>query len=133
MTQVSRPVLVFDGDCGFCPGWVARFKRWERGDQVDLMPLQHENASAITGRNREQLGRAMCLALPDGRRFDGADAARELMSFVRGGWLGRAALALPGSMPVARRVYAWVAGRRHQLGCSGEHCSVTVADRGPPG
>ena len=131
MTGTSRPVLVFDGDCGFCQRWVARFKRWERGHQVDVMPLQNERAETITGRTRAQLGQAMCLALPDGTRLDGADAARELMRFVRGGWLGRVAFQLPGSMPLARWVYAVVAKRRHQLGCSGEHCSIAVADRAP--
>jgi predicted DCC family thiol-disulfide oxidoreductase YuxK len=57
----------------------------------------------------------MHLVFPDGRVFAGADAAPELLRLLPGkrwlAWWFR----LPGAMPVARHVYAWIAARRRCL------------------
>ena len=35
--QPARPLLVFDGDCGFCRWWIARWRQ-TTGDQVEYRP-----------------------------------------------------------------------------------------------
>ena len=35
----DRPLGIFDGDCGFCRAWIARW-RAETGDRVDYAPSQ---------------------------------------------------------------------------------------------
>jgi predicted DCC family thiol-disulfide oxidoreductase YuxK len=124
---VDHPVLIYDGDCQFCRRWVDRVKRYERADVIEPLPLQDSTAPGIAGLTRDQLLEAMCLALPDGGRFSGADAVREIMPFVRGGWFFRFAFMIPGSMPLSRGVYGWVARRRRTIGCGGDHCSIEVA------
>ncbi len=103
------PTLIYDASCGFCRRWVARLKRWDRHDRVRLLPLQDPAAPALARRPREELERAAHLVRPDGAVFAGARAAREVFAYLPGGWLARAALAVPGAMPLAERLYAWVA------------------------
>ena len=105
------PVLIYDASCGFCRRWVGRLKRWDRHDRVRLLPLQDPSASALAGRPRHELERAAHLLRPDGAVFAGARAARELCRYLPGGWLPKAFFAIPGVMPAAERVYAWIARR----------------------
>jgi predicted DCC family thiol-disulfide oxidoreductase YuxK len=125
------PTLIYDGACDFCTRWVERVKRWDAGNRIALLTLQDPSALELSGRSTEELMMAMHLVLPDGRVFAGADAARELFAFIPFGWVPRAIFRIPGAMPVARKAYAMVAGRRYRLGCGGEHCGIkgnTAAD-----
>jgi len=36
---LTRPLMAFDGDCGFCRNWVARWRR-RTGDGIDYVPYQ---------------------------------------------------------------------------------------------
>jgi len=76
-----------------------------------MVPLQDENATAVTGRPLGSLRRAVHLVRPDGAVFAGAAATREFCRYVPGGWAVRAVGAIPGVMPVAERVYRYVARR----------------------
>lgn len=107
----TEPTLVYDDGCGFCRTWVGRVQRLDRRGAVHYLPLQADQAPRTTGRPREALQRAMHLVRPDGEVFAGAAAARELFRYLPGGRLVRALLALPGAMPIAERVYAWIARR----------------------
>ena len=104
-------MLIYDAGCAFCRRWVARLKRWDRRDRIRLLPLQDPDAPALAGRPRHELQRAAHLVRPDGAVFAGAQAGRELCAYLPGGWLPRACCAVPGVMPVAERVYAWIARR----------------------
>ena len=103
------PTLIYDASCGFCRRWAARLKRWDRRGRVRLLPLQDPAAPGLAQRRREELERAVHLVRPDGAVFAGAAAAREVLAYLPGGSLLRAALALPGVMPLAERAYGWVA------------------------
>lgn len=74
-----------------------------------FLALQDPAAPEITGRPRSALEQAVHLVRPDGAVFSGAAAARELLRYLPFGWPGRALLAIPGVLPVAERVYRWIA------------------------
>lgn len=40
---MDRPLLIYDGDCGFCKRWVLRFRAWTRGG-FDFRPYQEAAA-----------------------------------------------------------------------------------------
>jgi predicted DCC family thiol-disulfide oxidoreductase YuxK len=103
------PVLVFDDRCGFCRRWIGRLKRMDRDNQLDLLPLGDSRAPVLTGQPEQRLRKAAHLVRPDGAVFAGAAAAREVFRYLRGGWMVRGILSIPGAMPVAERAYAWVA------------------------
>jgi predicted DCC family thiol-disulfide oxidoreductase YuxK len=106
-----RPTLIYDGGCGFCRTWVERARILDRGNAVKIVPLQDEGAAVMAGRPATALRRAVHLVRPDGAVFAGAAATREFFRYVPGGWLVRAFGAIPGVMPIAERVYEFVARR----------------------
>jgi acetyl esterase len=126
-TDSIRPTLIFDGECAFCLRWVERLGRWTPDSAVRFLPLQEEEAPRLAGRTRAQLLEAMHLVTATGEVFAGAAAAREVLVHARWGMVPRMAFRLPGAMFVADRVYRWVAARRQNIGCGGEHCRIPVA------
>ncbi len=124
-----RPTLIYDGECAFCLRWVDRFHRWTHEGSVRFLPLAEEEAPRLAGRTRAELLEAMHLVTPAGDVFAGAAAAREVLVYVPWGRFPRMVFRLPGGMLVANRVYRWVAARRRNIGCGGEHCQISVAPR----
>nr|MBA3609743.1 lipase maturation factor family protein [Chthoniobacterales bacterium] len=68
----AKPLLVYDGDCGFCKLWIARWQE-ETGNAVDYQPLQ-EAAERFPEVPREEFERAVKLIEPDGSVRSGAAA-----------------------------------------------------------
>jgi len=87
--DVDHATLIYDGECGFCRQAVALVSKWDRERRVTLIPFQEQARVA--------------------------DAAPDVLRLLPGKrWLA-SVFALPGVLPVARRIYAWVARRRHCL------------------
>ena len=113
----TRPTLIYDGECGFCRRSVDWLQRWDREHRIALVPFQHRARVAAFNIPLPALAAAMHLVLPppDGRVLSGADAVPELLERLPGkGWLAWG-FRIPGVRPIARRVYAWIARRRHCL------------------
>jgi len=113
----TRPTLIYDGDCGFCRRSVDLLQRWDREQRIALIPFQDQARIAAFGIPLLALAAAMHLILPapDGRVLAGADAVPELLRLLPGKrWLAWG-FRVPGVLPVARRLYAWIARRRHCL------------------
>lgn len=90
---------------------------WDRKRSLELVPFQDQERVQQFGLELPALAAAMHLVLPppDGRVLTGADAVPELLRLLPGKrWLA-GVFAVPGVRPAARRVYAWVAARRHCL------------------
>ncbi len=108
----SRPLLVFDGDCGFCRYWLARWRRVV-GDRFDAEPYQTA-AARFPSLPRSRFRHAVQLVLPDGRVYQGAEAAYRLRALApgHGGWLA-AYKHLPGFRPLADLGYRAIADHRN--------------------
>jgi predicted DCC family thiol-disulfide oxidoreductase YuxK len=111
----SRPLLLFDGDCGFCRVWIRRWKA-RTGDAVD-----YEASQAVAGRFPEipagAFARAVVLVLPSGEVFEGARAAfGALAAAPGGGALLTAYRRIPGFAPATELAYGLIA--RHRAGAS---------------
>ena len=107
-----KPVMLFDGDCGFCRRWIVRWQRTTAG-QVDYMPLQDDTvAKQFPELSREALESAVHLIEPDGRVSSGAEAVFRSWSPVRR-WPLWFYQRLPGLGWLAERGYRFVA--RHRM------------------
>jgi len=108
----DRPLLVFDGDCGFCRYWLARWRRVV-GDRFDAEPYQ-QAAARFPDLPRDRFRHAVQLVLPDGTVYEGAEAAYRLRALApgRSGWLA-AYLSLPGFRPVSDLGYRLIADHRN--------------------
>jgi len=109
MSDQRRPVLVFDGDCGFCRLWIERWRR-ETGGKVDYEPFQSA-AARHPEVPREAFREAIHFFEAD-RTSRGAEAALRALAYApRLSWLPRL-YAAPGVAPVSEAVYRFVAARR---------------------
>lgn len=111
----AKPTLIYDGECGICQSAVARLKRWDREQVLRFVPFQDTAAVARFGIALPKLAAAMHLVLPGGSVYPGADAIPRLFELLPGKrWLAPL-FRIPGVLPLARRIYAWIAIRRHCL------------------
>ena len=75
---MKKPLLVFDGECGFCRTWI---RRWARatGDEVDYAPYQAV-ASRFPQIERARFAEAVHFFEPGGRTSTGAEATFRALS-----------------------------------------------------
>jgi predicted DCC family thiol-disulfide oxidoreductase YuxK len=115
--MLTRPVLVYDGQCGFCRDWVSRLERWGlRG--MDLLPSQRrQERGDLPSLSDDQVDREMVVVLPDRRVLGGGAAMGEVWGRVPRLRLIAMLLSLPGISVLRDAGYRWVAARRKRDGC----------------
>lgn len=112
--QSPRPVLLFDGECGFCTltaEWLRRHVR----HPVHIIPWQRANL-ALYRLDPAQARSAAWWIAEDGRRYRGHRAIGKALLACRGGWppLGRLVLAPPFSW-ISAPVYHLISKYRGHL------------------
>jgi predicted DCC family thiol-disulfide oxidoreductase YuxK len=107
----SKPLVVFDGDCGFCRFWIGRWQSIA-GDRLDYAPYQ-EVASRFPEIAIDEFRRAVQLVLPDGSVHAAAAAVVRALAEVpgRGHWLTLYEN-VPGFAPISEFAYRLIAGHR---------------------
>lgn len=114
MSAVAHPVLVFDGDCGFCTTVARHFERRSR-TALTIVPWQRANLGPL-GLTPEMTAEQVYL-VRDGSLFAGAECFAELMK-IQGDWF-HSGVARTMRAPGLRRAFAWgyrvVAHNRHRL------------------
>jgi len=107
---LDKPLLIFDGDCGFCRVWIVRWKRLTRG-RVDYAPSQ-EVGHNFPNIPPHDFQKSVQLIEPDGKRTAGAEAVFRALRY--GGFSGGtwAYEKVPGFAPTAEFFYGIVAGNR---------------------
>lgn len=110
-THDARPVLVYDGDCGFCKFWV---RYWQKltGERVRYGPYQ-ELAAHYPQVPVEEFRRASQYIAADGVRAGAAQASFLTLSHApgKGFWLALYRR-LPGFAPLTELAYRLIAAHR---------------------
>jgi lipase maturation factor 1 len=110
-----RPTLVFDGDCGFCRRWIARWRAWT-GERVEYVPYQ-EAAPRFPQITKAEFEHSVQFIEPGGRVYSGAEAVfRSLATNPARSWPLRLYRRLPGFRPASELLYSIVA--RHRMPAS---------------
>jgi predicted DCC family thiol-disulfide oxidoreductase YuxK len=109
----DAPLMVFDGDCGFCRRWIVRWRELT-GDRVRYLPFQDPHiAAAFPELPREQFQQAVQLIEPDGSVVGGAEAVFRALASVPGSrWLLGAYEHVPAVAPVTEWGYRLIARHR---------------------
>lgn len=107
------PLLIFDGECGFCRRWVGRWKN-ATGEAVTYLPLQDPAvATQFPEIPREDMEESIHLVLPDGSVYYGAEAVfRSLAAGGRERWLLRLYEKFPPFADASELLYEEVALHR---------------------
>src|SRR5260370_25200917 len=108
---MRAPLLIFDGDCGFCRIWVDYWKQLT-GDQVEYAPFQ-EVAGRLPEVPAGRFAAAVHLALPDGEMLSGAHAVFRLLSFAPSrAWLLEMYDQVSGFAGLSEWAYRFIAAHR---------------------
>lgn len=108
------PVVLFDGDCGFC---TTQARRLAAPGKISLRSFREEGALAdFPGVTLEECVREMKLVDREGHVYGGAEAIARALRVGRP-FLGTVAILyyVPGVRWVADRIYAWVAANRFRF------------------
>ncbi|MFV2117550.1 thiol-disulfide oxidoreductase DCC family protein [Streptomyces sp. Act-28] len=110
----NQPVLVFDGDCGFCSTSV-RFAERRLQPRCETVPWQFADLEAL-GVTSARAEHEVLWVTPRGVVYGGAQAAAKALLSAGGGWaLAGALFMLPPMRWVAHGVYRLVANNRHRM------------------
>ncbi|GAA3104727.1 thiol-disulfide oxidoreductase DCC family protein [Streptosporangium carneum] len=124
--MTEQPVLLYDGDCGFCATSV-RFAERRIGLRARPVPWQFADLEAL-GTTRERADHEV-LWIERGRVHGGAQAVAKLLIAAGAPWsLAGFPLRVPPLRWVAHWVYRLVAANRHRLPGGTPTCSLP-ADR----
>jgi predicted DCC family thiol-disulfide oxidoreductase YuxK len=113
MSDTPRPVLLYDGDCGFCTS-SARFIERRIPADAGIVPYQRADLDGL-GVTAERARREVLWAA-GGRVYGGAHAVARLLTAAGGRWrpLGLL-LRVPPVSWIAQGVYRLVSANRYRL------------------
>ncbi len=119
----GRPLLVFDGDCGFCTTSARAGQRWLRLPHVEAWQFVDLDALGIS---EEACSTAVQWVDADGHVASAELAVIAALRHAGGFWtvLG-GMLALPGIRAMAGATYRWVARNRYRLPGGTAACRLT--------
>ncbi|MGF1241452.1 thiol-disulfide oxidoreductase DCC family protein [Streptomyces sp. 2-6] len=119
----TRPVLIYDGDCGFCTTSVAFAQRRVR-PRCDALPWQSLDLDAY-GVTQERAEHEALWVTPTGQVYGGAQAVAKALLSAGAPWsVPGALLTLPPLSWAARAAYRLIADNRHRLPGSTAACAV---------
>lgn len=133
MTQ--QPVLIYDGDCGFCTRTANAVKRLDTHHRFDALPWQTRGLLAKVNLTEQQVSEAAWYIDADGRKHRGAGAVNAALNALGGiyriaSWVYR----VPGLKQIEDVVYKWVARNRYRMPGSTDACRIpaSTADHSKP-
>jgi predicted DCC family thiol-disulfide oxidoreductase YuxK len=115
-----KHTVIFDGGCGFCRRTIAVLRRIDVLHRVEFHDALNE--WPVIERKFPSLNQSGCLdnfhmVTVDGDVAIGFYAYRNLARLFPALWPIMPIMYLPGVPQLGRKVYAWVASRRHRGGC----------------
>jgi predicted DCC family thiol-disulfide oxidoreductase YuxK len=133
---VSGPVLLFDGECGFCSSSVQFVLHRDRAPHrraqpLRFAPLQGRHGQSILSRHPELAHVDSLVWVEEDRLLVKSDAALRVAAYLGGAWAVGSAVGRMVPRPWRDRVYDLIARHRHQLVGETGGCAVpTEGERG---
>ena len=112
----DRDTVLYDGHCRFCRSQIAVLRRLDLGGRLRFTSLHDTSVT----RDFPEIPTAdlmdrMHVVDRSGRVRGGAEAVRFLSRRLVPLWPLAVLLHLPGTLPLWRRLYAWIAARRYGI------------------
>ena len=112
--NLTKPLMIFDGDCGFCRHWIERWRR-RTGDRIDYAPYQ-QVADKFPGIACDEFMNAVQLIEPCGARYSGAQAAFCLLYHTQHwDWVWWLYAHVPLVAPLMNVGYRFIASHRNEV------------------
>jgi len=112
----AKPLMIYDGDCGFCRYWIERWRSLT-GDRIDYLAYQDPRVAGwFPEIPLEAFKQAVQLVEREGRVSSAAEAVFRALAYVPGrSWPLWAYQRIPGVRPIAETAYRFVARHRSAL------------------
>lgn len=109
-----KPVLVFDGDCGFCTttaNWITKHSKVS----IEAVPYQWTDLAAFGLTTAEAAAKVQLVS--GGKLFAGHNCMAKLLLIQPNLFLKfvGAVMVMPGVNPISAKVYEWIAANRQKL------------------
>lgn len=112
-TKPDRDTVLYDGQCRFCRSQIGILRRLDWGRQLQFTSLHDPSVAAdFPEIPQSRLRDEMVIVDRVGRARGGAEAVRYLSRRLPPLWPLAVLLHIPGSLPVWRWLYAFIAKRR---------------------
>ncbi len=109
--SLSKPILLYDGDCGFCRRWIERWRK-TTGDLVDYAAYQ-EAGGRFPSISEAEFRAAVQLVEPDGTIYRAAEAVFRSLAMNRSHrWPLWIYTRVPGAKFLAEGFYRLIAANR---------------------
>jgi predicted DCC family thiol-disulfide oxidoreductase YuxK len=126
--------VLYDGSCNFCRASVARVRRFDTGQRIELLDLHDPSVQQRFPQIDHEIAlRWMQAVDAQGRVWSGADAWARIGLLLPGWNLLAWLLLLPGIHWIATKIYGWIARNRYRWNrslCSDGTCTVHVPEAG---
>jgi predicted DCC family thiol-disulfide oxidoreductase YuxK len=121
--------VIYDGDCKVCEKMIRMLRKWDRNQQLEIVPSQD---SGVCARfpwipSRAYTDSIQVVRASDGKTWQAAAALEELLGVLPKGRLISWLFKIPFARPLADRFYRWFARNRSRFGCS-DHCQMRRPD-----
>jgi len=126
----GRPyTVIYDGHCKVCGRMVKLLTKWDRNNELEIIPSQ---AAGVHARfpwipERSYVESVQVVRTRDGKTWQAAAALEELLNVLPKGKLISWLFKIPLVRPLVDRFYRWFARNRYKFGC-GDHCALRPAD-----
>jgi predicted DCC family thiol-disulfide oxidoreductase YuxK len=122
------PILVYDGSCGFCTRSVQFMLRHERRHDLLFVTRDSELGQRLRHAWRLESVQSM-LWIEGGQVFAKSGAVIKAAAYLGGWWSRLAALGSFCPSFILNRVYAFIAGNRHQLSSKAAVCLAPTQEQ----
>jgi predicted DCC family thiol-disulfide oxidoreductase YuxK len=121
-------ILLFDGVCNLCNGWVRFVIRNDPLSRVRFAPLQSETGQWLLAAHRLPLTGESLVLIEEGKAFTASDAALRVARSLAAPWpIFALFLAVP--RPIRDAVYRWVARNRYRWFGRRDECMVPTPEQ----
>jgi predicted DCC family thiol-disulfide oxidoreductase YuxK len=112
----DRDTVLYDGQCRFCRGQITLLRRLDLTGRLRFESLHEPTvAEDFPELDRDDLMREMVVVDRSGQAWAGAEAVRYLSRRLPLLWPLAVPLHIPGSLPVWRWLYRFIARNRYRL------------------
>jgi predicted DCC family thiol-disulfide oxidoreductase YuxK len=125
MLRRERPVLVYDGDCGFCTSFIGFVER-HIPTSAEIVAFQSTDLDAL-GTTKERAAYEALWVDRSGHVYGGAQAVAKLLMDAGGPWWVLGAIArIPPFRWLAHGIYRLIAGNRYRIPGGTTACGLPV-------
>lgn len=112
---MAQAIILFDGDCAYCNGWVKWITKRDAGQHFSFVPLGSEQGLSLRQEHGVPASVDSIVLVQEGHAFTRSDAAWRVLDRLPGDRLWGALLRLV-PRPFRNWGYDLVARNRHRLG-----------------